>query len=88
MSERIQVEPISGFPEWPPNVRLQEEHFLTTIREQYQLFGFTPIETPAVERWSVLTAKTEMHRQIYVVGKPEEGADDDDPARGSACTST
>ena len=55
MSERIQIEPISGFPDWLPNVRLQEERFLATIRQQYQLYGFTPIETPAVERMEVLT---------------------------------
>jgi len=81
MSERVEVKPISGFPEWLPNVRLQEERFLTTVREQYQLYGFTPIETPAVERWDVLTAKAEMQRQIYVVSKPEEGADDDADSR-------
>src|SRR6516164_7519184 len=81
MSERVEVKPISGFPEWLPNVRLQEERFLNTIREQYQRYGFTPIETPAVERWDVLTAKTEMQRQIYVVSKPEEGADDDADSR-------
>src|SRR5579864_8527987 len=81
MSDRIEVKPISGFPEWLPNVRLQEERFLATIRQQYQLYGFTPIETPAVERWDVLTAKAEMQRQIYVVSKPEEGADDDADAR-------
>src|SRR5439155_8288266 len=49
--------------------------------QQYQLYGFTPIETPAVERWDVLTAKAEMQRQIYVVSKPEEGADDDSESR-------
>jgi histidyl-tRNA synthetase len=81
MSDRIEVKPISGFPEWPPNVRLQEERFLNVIRQQYQLYGFTPIETPAVERWDVLTAKADMHRQIYLVSKPEEGADDDADSR-------
>jgi histidyl-tRNA synthetase len=81
MSERIDVNPISGFPEWLPNVRLQEERFLSVIREQFQLYGYTPIETPAVERWDVLTAKTEMQRQIYLVSKPEEGADDDVDSR-------
>jgi histidyl-tRNA synthetase len=81
MSDRIEAQPISGFPEWLPNVRLQEERFLSNIRQQYQRYGFTPIETPAVERWDVLTAKTEMQRQIYVVAKPEEGADDDADAR-------
>lgn len=73
MSEKIQIEPISGFPEWVPNVRLAEEQFINTIREQYQLYGFTPIETAAVERFDVLTAKGGIQRQIYTVGKPEEG---------------
>ena len=49
MSDRTVVKPISGFPEWLPNVRLQEERFLSVIRQQYQLYGFTPIET-AVRR--------------------------------------
>jgi histidyl-tRNA synthetase len=81
MSDHVEVKPISGFPEWLPNVRLQEERFLNVIREQYQLYGFTPIETPAVERWDVLTAKTEMQRQIYIVSKPEEAADDEADSR-------
>src|SRR5207248_1220423 len=66
------VEPISGFPEWLPNLRLREERFIDTIRQQYQLFGFTPIETAAVERLNVLTAKTAMQRQIFTLGRPEE----------------
>ena len=73
MAESIEINPISGFPEWLPNLRLQEERFIDTIREQYQLFGFTPIETAAVERFNVLTAKTAMQRQIFTLGRPEEG---------------
>lgn len=76
MAELIKVEPVSGFPEWLPNVRLVEERFISIIRQQYQLFGFTPIETPAVERLEVLTAKGGIQRQIYTVGKPEEGDSD------------
>src|SRR5690242_9391959 len=70
----IMVEPISGFPEWLPNQRLAEERFIDTIRLQYQLFGFTPIETPAVERLEVLTAKGGLQRQIFTLGRPQEGA--------------
>ena len=78
MAERIKIEPISGFPEWLPNVRLQEERFLAVIREQYQRYGFTPVETPAVERWDILTSKGGVQRQIYAVGKPEEGGGEAD----------
>jgi len=73
MADSIEINPISGFPEWLPNLRLQEERFIDTIRRQYQLFGFTPIETAAVERFNVLTAKTAMQRQIFTLGRPEEG---------------
>src|SRR5262245_66683926 len=73
MAESIEINPISGFPEWMPNLRLQEERFIDTIREQYQLFGFTPIETAAVERFNVLTAKGAMQRQIFTLARPEEG---------------
>jgi histidyl-tRNA synthetase len=73
MNESIKIEPISGFPEWLPNMRLVEEQFIDTIRRQYQLYGFTPIETPAVERMEVLMAKGGIQRQIYTLGRPAEG---------------
>jgi len=73
MADLVKVVPISGFPEWLPNVRLVEERFISIIREQFQLYGFTPIETPAVERMEVLTAKGGMQRQIYTLGRPAEG---------------
>jgi histidyl-tRNA synthetase len=78
MAEQIEIQPISGFPEWLPNLRLQEERFIDIIRGQYQLFGFTPIETPAVERFDVLTAKGGIQRQIFTVGRPEEGEKESD----------
>jgi histidyl-tRNA synthetase len=78
MADRVKIEPVSGFPEWLPGTRLAEERFLAIIRQQYQLYGFAPIETPAVERLEVLTSKGGMQRQIYTVGKPEEGKADAD----------
>jgi histidyl-tRNA synthetase len=78
MTERIKIEPVSGFPEWLPGPRLAEDRFLAIIRQQYQLYGFASIETPAIERLEVLTSKGGMQRQIYTVGKPEEGKSDVD----------
>jgi histidyl-tRNA synthetase len=78
MADRLKIEPVSGFPEWLPGARLVEDRFLAIIRQQYQLYGFTPIETPAVERLEVLTSKGGLQRQIYTVGKPEEGKADAD----------
>src|SRR5690606_38853695 len=82
MAEMISVEPVSGFPEWLPNLRLMEERFIDRIRQQYQLYGFAPIETPAVERLDVLTAKGGIQRQIYTVGRPHEGASESDTGLG------
>ncbi len=82
MTEPLKIKPVSGFPEWLPNVKLAEERLLRTIREQYELFGFTPIETPAVERMDVLTAKGGVGRQIYGINRPQEGEDKSDTDLG------
>ena len=64
---RVVPSPISGFPEWSPAERLIEQRMLDQIRASFERFGFSPIETPAVERNTVLTAKggEETERQIY-----------------------
>lgn len=63
----ISPSPISGFPEWTPAERMLEQQMLDRIRAAFERFGFSPIETPAVERNTVLTAKggAETERQIY-----------------------
>lgn len=64
---RVAPSPISGFPEWSPAERIIEQRMLDLIRASFERFGFSPIETPAVERNTVLTAKggEETERQIY-----------------------
>ncbi len=70
---RVKPLPVSGFPEWLPAERRLEQRILDTIRHEYELFGFTPIETPSVERMEILMAKGGLGRQIYTLGRPEEG---------------
>ena len=36
---------LSGFPEWLPQERLVELHVLDTLRETFELHGFSSIET-------------------------------------------
>ncbi len=72
MTTRTKIDPISGFPEWLPNERLEEQRIIRTIQQEYELFGFVPIETPAVERLEVLTAKGGMQRQIFSLGRAQE----------------
>lgn len=73
----IKPRPISGFPEWLPAEKLLEERALTIIREEFQRFGFTPIETPAVERKEVLEAKGVEQREIYALSRLAAGQDED-----------
>ena len=76
---RVTPSPISGFPEWSPAERLVEQQMIDRIRASFERFGFSPIETPAVERNSVLTAKggEETERQIYSLTglHPQSGGD-------------
>ena len=76
---RVTPSPISGFPEWSPAERLVEQQMIDRIRASFERFGFSPIETPAVERNTVLTAKggEETERQIYSLTglHPQSGGD-------------
>lgn len=70
---------IGGFPEWLPEEKLVEERFLRVIREEFERFGFSPIETPAVERQEVLTAKGIENKEIYALSRLA-AAEGEDPA--------
>lgn len=77
------IKPISGFPEWLPEEKLVEEEFLSKIRKVFQLHGFSPIETPAVERASTLLTKGGNDKEIYKISRlhtSEESSDDNDLA--------
>ena len=55
--DKINFSTPSGFPEFLPGEKRLEQHLMDTIRRVYESYGFTPIETPAVERLEVLQAK-------------------------------
>lgn len=46
-----------GTRDFPPAVMLRREFILDTIRSVYKKFGYQPIETPSMEKLSVLTGK-------------------------------
>ena len=48
---------ISGFPEYLPEYQIIFNKIIDTIRYKFELYGFSPLETPAVERVSTLLAK-------------------------------
>lgn len=67
-----------GFAELKPEQKIIEDKIFDIVKKNYQKFWYTPIETPAVERTEVLTAKWwwEVWNQIFGVYWLAQGADD------------
>ena len=65
--EKIRPHTLSGFMELLPAPQLQMEAIMQALRETYALYGFTPLDTPAIEAADVLLAKGggETEKQIY-----------------------
>ena len=57
--------PISGYYENLPQEQILEEKFKEIIKKNYSLSGFTPLDTPVVERVDSLTAKGADDNEIY-----------------------
>ena len=77
--------PLSGFPELLPDQRVVEQHVLDSLRHTFELYGFSSIETRAVEPLSVLLRKGEIDKEVYVVRRLHaEPADSADDGAGSA----
>ena len=58
---------VGWFAELKPAQKIVEEKIFEIIKKNYRQYGFTPIETPSVERTEVLTAKGgwEVSNQIF-----------------------
>ena len=56
---------ISGYYENLPEEQILEEKFKEIIKKNYNLSGFTPLDTPVVERVDCLTAKWADDNEIY-----------------------
>lgn len=71
---------LSGFPEHLPEERLVENFVLDTLRETFELHGFSSIETRSVETIEQLLRKGDIDKEVYAVSRL---LDDADEARGS-----
>ncbi len=65
--ERIKPRTLSGFMELLPNKQQRLERMMTILRDTYALYGFAPLDTPAIEDAQILLAKGggETEKQIY-----------------------
>ena len=65
--ERIKPRTLSGFMELLPEKQQAFERILNVLRQTYSLYGFAPLDTPAIEDAKILLAKGggETEKQIY-----------------------
>jgi histidyl-tRNA synthetase len=72
------INPISGFPEWLPGQRLVEQYLLDRIRRTFELYGFTPLETRAVEPLDQLLSKGETSKEVYLLRRLQDPSSEGD----------
>ena len=65
--ERIKPRTLSGFMELLPGYQVLFDRMVSILRRTYSLYGFTALDTPAIEASEVLLAKGggETEKQIY-----------------------
>jgi len=76
------IAPLSGFPEWLPAERIVEQHVLDTLREVYELHGFSSLETRAVEPLDQLLRKGEIDKEVYLLRRMQAESGEADKGLG------
>jgi len=69
--------PLSGFPELLPGQRIVEAQVIRTLSETFELHGFAPLETRAVEPLDQLLRKGETSKEVYVLRRLQAEGDED-----------
>jgi len=66
-SPRITPRTLKGFRDYPPEAMIPRERLIDTARRVYRSYGFSPIDTPALEYLDVLEGKggEESDKQLY-----------------------
>lgn len=71
--------PLSGFPEWLPEQRMIEQQLIDRLRRTFELHGFAPLQTRAVEPLEQLLRKGETSKEVYVLRRLQAAADEPEP---------
>jgi histidyl-tRNA synthetase len=53
----MELDTAKGMKDIPPEEKILQQGVMDSIRRIFERYGFAPLETPAVERWDVLSAK-------------------------------
>src|SRR6478672_11761536 len=67
MTKLIEPRTLKGFRDYPPETMIPRERLMETARRVYRSYGFSPIDTPALEYLEILTGKgsAETDKQLY-----------------------
>jgi histidyl-tRNA synthetase len=65
--QRIEPKTLKGFRDYLPEAMIPRERLIDTAKRVYRSYGFSPIDTPALEYLEILTGKgsDETDRQLY-----------------------
>ena len=69
---RIEPRTLKGFRDYLPEAMIPRERLIETAKKVYRSYGFTPIDTPALEYLEILTGKgsDETDKQLYKFQDP------------------
>jgi histidyl-tRNA synthetase len=76
------IYPLSGFPEWLPPQRMIEQQVLDRLRQTFELYGFSPLQTRSVEPLEQLLRKGDTAKEIYVLRRLHAEGDGGDETLG------
>jgi histidyl-tRNA synthetase len=67
MPDRIQPRTLKGFRDLLPELMIAREHVVAVAKRVYESYGFSPIDTPALEYTEILLGKggAESDKQLY-----------------------
>ncbi|MDO5723205.1 MAG: histidine--tRNA ligase [Flaviflexus sp.] len=68
---------LSGFPEWLPSKQLVEDQVLDHLRRSFEIHGFSPVVTRAVEPVEQLLSKGETSKEIYLLSRLQAEENED-----------
>jgi histidyl-tRNA synthetase len=69
------IAPLSGFPEWLPAQQIAEQQLTDRIRRTFELYGFAPLHTRAVEPLDQLLRKGETSKEVYLLRRLQAESD-------------
>jgi len=65
----MKLEKAKGTKDYPPENEIARQHVISMIRETFELYGFSPLETSILERQETLAAKfaggEEILKEVY-----------------------